>query len=292
MTKKRYAELVTSVRNADATISEAKWLIGAQRALQPFATDTGIDLERLEQYRAVAHAFPQGTRVPSVSWSAHRALRSYPHLLAPGMAVAEAQRLEHDEWVRELDERRRQFEEKQGRAASRTDASGSTRSTRSIVYVTGRSPKQLARDYYSGTYPHELRAAMLLEGMRVSRVQPTWGRIPRAYWEGVLEKDDDLNPIEAEFLLTMVDEAEKDYRKHAERARSAIKRRTHSVKPTKASPKRLPKVTTFVTEDGRVGEEVMVPAGTPLEKILAPHELSKLKASVNRATGRGGSARQ
>src|SRR5215831_19809102 len=50
---------------------------GGLERLREYASEIGIAFETLRGYRAVAAAWPDGARAPSVDWSVHRALMGY-----------------------------------------------------------------------------------------------------------------------------------------------------------------------------------------------------------------------
>ena len=115
----RWAELVARGKRDVAREREARFDLGdialeiapmgeshanndAEAKLRVFAEEIGVSYDALEQYRKVAHAWPEGTRVPSASWTTHRALASHPRrfeLIRPGMTSTEALRLRgHKTW--------------------------------------------------------------------------------------------------------------------------------------------------------------------------------------------------
>lgn len=105
-----YDQLVSEGRAAVRQEQDAKWRLGdlaleveplggdhartnALARLDEYAAEIGISLEALRQYRTVSAAWPDGTRVPSASWTAHRELMGHPDrasLLKPGMTVNQA----------------------------------------------------------------------------------------------------------------------------------------------------------------------------------------------------------
>jgi hypothetical protein len=69
---------------------------GVAAELRRLAIDVNADPNTLRQYRLVAHGWPDGTRVPSASWAAHRAYMGPPQTAkARAKTIAALPRNEH-----------------------------------------------------------------------------------------------------------------------------------------------------------------------------------------------------
>lgn len=90
-----WEELIAEGRTLVKDLNQRRWELGdlaleiapmgashahndAEVKLARFATEIGLELRPVEQYRQVAMAWPQSTRVPSASWSVHREMMSDP----------------------------------------------------------------------------------------------------------------------------------------------------------------------------------------------------------------------
>lgn len=108
----KYDELVRRGREAVKRLTQSQWELGdlalavapmgrrgianggAER-LRRYADEIDVEYSSLVEYRRVAEAWPNHTRVLSVSWSAHRELASHEDrfaLLREGMTLSEARR--------------------------------------------------------------------------------------------------------------------------------------------------------------------------------------------------------
>lgn len=115
----RYQQLVEEGRELVANLSRNQWELGdkalevapvgaghtnsgANERLRQYAKDIGERFQTLRRYRAVAAAWPEGRRRPSVSWSIHAELLPHPEkeeVVEEVSTVREAR-----ERVRELDD--------------------------------------------------------------------------------------------------------------------------------------------------------------------------------------------
>jgi hypothetical protein len=92
MSDKTWQDLVAEGIAARQSIDNAQWKLGdlalqaeaigaphihsgSEERLHAYAQEVGTEYWALRRYRSVADRWPDGTRVPSVSWSVHRALQ-------------------------------------------------------------------------------------------------------------------------------------------------------------------------------------------------------------------------
>lgn len=83
-----WREHVTSGREVMARLSACKWELGdlalavatryGEASLSRYAAEIGVDPGTLMSYRTVAAAYPEKSRRPENSWSAHQALAAQP----------------------------------------------------------------------------------------------------------------------------------------------------------------------------------------------------------------------